>query len=334
MRRQQTLSASLFGIPVGILGLAGAWNVGVRLWHLEPVVAHVLAVLGALLWFALLGLHAYKWYAHRSTALEEFQNPIQSSFIALAPISTMLVASNVLGVSRITGIALFATAVIAAVALGTWLLGRIWQGGNGPDFITPAMYLPGVGQSFVAASVAAAVGWPQVAMWLFGCGALSWLATESVVMARAATREPIAITLRPAIGIQLAPPAVGGLAYLSMTSGPPDLAAHMLFGYAVYQAALLSRLWRWIRQPSFAPTYWSISFGVTALPTMAMRMVERGDAGPLLWIAPLLFFMANLVVLYLAASCLRLLRADRPSHPPVPMPGANAVRHAPKTIIQ
>jgi hypothetical protein len=86
------------------------------------------------------------------------------------------------------------------------------------------------------------------------------------------------------MGIQLAPPVVGSAAYLSLTIGTPDLVANMLFGYGLYQAVLLLRLWRWIRWPAFSASYWSVSFGATALPTMAMRMVERDDSGPIAWV--------------------------------------------------
>jgi tellurite resistance protein len=43
------------------------------------------------------------------------------------------------------------------------------------------------------------------------------------------------------------------------------------------------------------------------LPTMAMRMLERGDSGPMTWAAPILFASANLVIAWLAVSSLRLL---------------------------
>ena len=156
----------------------------------------------------------------------------------------------------------------------------------------------------MAAAGAAALGWSQIAAWLFGCGLISWFATESVVLARAATREPLPPALRPALGVQLAPPVVGGVAYLNLTSGAPDMGAHILFGYGLFQAAVLLRLWPWIRLPKFSPGYWAFSFGATALPTVAIRMVERGDSGPTAWIAPLLFAAANLVIGYLAVSSL------------------------------
>ena len=301
------MPASLFGIPVGLLGLAAAWHVGARIWGLPPIVADAITGAGGIAWLILLALYAHKWYRHRAKAKQEARDPVQSSFVSLGLISTMLVSNAVLQVSRPAALALFAVSLAGQLALGAWLLGRAWQGGQGADFVTPALYLPAVGQNFVAAGVAMALGWPQIAAWLFGCGALSWLATESIVLGRAATREPLPAALRSAMGVQLAPPVVGGTAYLSLTTGTPDLAANMLFGYGLYQAALLLRLWRWVRLPTFSSGYWSVSFGATALPTMAMRMVERGDSGPIAWLAPIVFVGANLVIAYLALSSLRVL---------------------------
>ena len=316
MTTRPPIPASFFGMPVGILGLAGAWNVGARIWHLPSIVASGLEIVGASIWLVLVILYAHKWFGHRAAAQREIRDPVQSSFVALGFVSTMLVSIDLLQVSRPAGAALLGMSIAAQLALGLWLLGRTWQGGHGADFVTPALYLPAVGQNFVAANCAALMGWPQIGAWLFGCGFFSWLAVESVVLGRAATREPISAGLRPALGVQLAPPVVGGLGYLSLTAGAPDLMAHMLFGYGLYQAALLLRLSSWVRQPSFSPGYWSFSFGVTALPTMAMRMVERGDAEPMTWAAPILFAGANLVIAYLSVSSMRLMLQGRLLPPP------------------
>ncbi|HMI10949.1 MAG TPA: hypothetical protein VK567_05035, partial [Bradyrhizobium sp.] len=53
------------------------------------------------------------------------------------------------------------------------------------------------------------------------------------------------IALRPTLGIQLAPPTVGAVAYLGINGGVPDLVAHALVGYGLLQALLLLRLLPW-----------------------------------------------------------------------------------------
>ncbi len=83
-----------------------------------------------------------------------------------------------------------------------------------------------------------------------------------MILHRAAVHEALPEALRPVLGIQLAPPVVGGVTYMSLSSGTPDLIALMLLGYGLYQALMLLRLLPWIRQQAFGPGYWAFSFGV------------------------------------------------------------------------
>jgi tellurite resistance protein len=206
---------------------------------------------------------------------------------------------------------LFALSIVGQLALGLWLYGRFWQGGRRPELVTAAVYLPAVAQNFVAGTAAVAFGWPQLGAWFFGAGLFSWLAIESMVLGRAAIQEPMPAVLRPVLGIQLAPAVVGGVTYMSLTSGVPDLFAQILLGYGLYQALLLLRLLPWIRAQSFTPSYWAFSFGVAALPTLAMRMVERGATGPIQWLAPILFVGANLAIGVLVVNTLAQLFKGR-----------------------
>jgi hypothetical protein len=80
-------------------------------------------------------------------------------------------------------------------------------------------------------------------------------------------------------GIQLAPPAVGCSAYLSITSGPPDLFAQALIGYALFQVLLMIRLLPWIARQPFAPSYWAFTFGLSALAISCLRFVDRALCG-------------------------------------------------------
>jgi tellurite resistance protein len=290
------MPVSFFGIAVGTLALANAWHVAARIWPVPAGIADgfTLAALG--IWAAVSIAYARKWFAHREEARAELQHPLQSSFAALWPVSTMLAAVSLMSYSRTAALVLFIAAVAGQLALGIYLHGGFWQGGRHPETVTPAIYLPAVASNFVAATAAAVFGWPHVGALFFGAGVLSWLAIESLILHRAAVHDPLPEAMRPVLGIQLAPPVVGGVAYLSLTTGTPDLVAQILLGYGLYQALLLLRLLPWIRKQGFAPSYWSFSFGVAALPTMAMRMVERGATGPVEWLAPVLFVLANVAI--------------------------------------
>jgi len=92
---------------------------------------------------------------------------------------------------------------------------------------------------------------------------------------------------------------------MSVTHGAPDVFAFALLGYGIYQALLTLRLLPWIRRQPFAPSYWAFTFGAAALPTFAMRMVERGATGEIEWLAVALFVAANVVIGLIAVKTVR-----------------------------
>ena len=302
---------AFFGIPVGLLAFANTWHVGVRLWQLPGDVAQALSLSGLAVWGVLLALYAHKWRAHRAEAVAELQHPVQSAFAALVPVSSMLASAALIPFSHDAALALFAVALAAQLAVGLWFNGRMWMGGRPPETVTPALYLPSVAQSFVAATVSAAFGWTQLGLLFFGVGLFAWLALESMMLQRAAVGTPLPAPLRPVLGIQLAPAVVGGGAWMSLTTGAPDAFAWLLLGYGIYQALVLLRLLPWIREQGFVPGFWAFSFGTAALPTLAMRMVERGASGLVAGLAPALFVAANVVFAVLIVMTLALLGRGR-----------------------
>ena len=302
---ETVMPASFFGIAVGPLALANAWRVAARIWHVPAGVVDTLTFVALAVWVVVLAAYARKWYVQRSHARAEWQHPLHSSFIALGPVSSLLAAPALLNYSHTAAIVVFAIAVVAQLAIGIHLQGRLWQGGRNPELTTPAIYLPAVAPSFVAATASASFGWHQVGMLFLGAGMLSWLAIESLILHRAAVHNPLPEAQRPLLGIQIAPPVVGGVAYMSVTHGAPDVFAFALLGYGIYQALLTLRLLPWIRRQPFAPSYWAFTFGAAALPTFAMRMVERGATGEIEWLAVALFVAANVVIGLIAVKTVR-----------------------------
>jgi tellurite resistance protein len=144
-----------------------------------------------------------------------------------------------------------------------------------------------------------------------GAGLFTWFALESVILHRLLVADPLAVPLRPTLGIQLAPPAVALVAYLSVTEGDPGLMAQMLFGYALLQGLIVLRLLPWIRQQPFAPSYWALTFGIGSLALGAEHMAARGVTGPAAFLAPFLFVTANLVIGSIAiGSMVQLARGE------------------------
>jgi tellurite resistance protein len=300
------IPASLFGIILGLAGVGNAWRVAAHIWHAPAVIGELVMLAAGATWLMLLALYAQKWVFAPEAARAEIEHPVQAGFVSLVPLTTMLMALVVAPYAHAAAVGLWVLGAAAQLAYGAWFNGRVWQGGRDPQTSTTVLYLPTVGVNFVAATVAGSLGYPAWGALFFGAGALAWLALESLILQRHAVAEPLPLAQRTTLGIQLAPPVVGAMAYLSLTQGPPDLFVQALFGYALLQALMLLRLLPWLREQPFGAGLWAFTFGVTAIAVVPMRMIERGGTGPEHLLAVPLFVFANLFVGLLVVATLRL----------------------------
>lgn len=314
--------ASFFGMVLGLAGLAGAWRAAHAAWGWPAAVGEMLFAVASMVWAVVALLYAWKWFAWPALAREEAHHAVQCCFIGLAGVSTLLIALGVLPYSRPLAIMLFSMGSAYTLAFALWRTGLLWRGERDAATTTPVLYLPSVAGGLVSGIVAAALGWREVAQMAFGAGVLSWLAIESVLLHRLYTGATLPPALRPTLGIQLAPPAVGALCYLSVSRGQADLISRMLIGYALLQALLLIRMARWIAEQPFAASYWAFTFGATVLAGATIRVGTQAPDGLIAALAPAVFLLANLLVLGIALGTLwlilqrRLLLVLPPTSPP------------------
>ncbi|MBU6418946.1 MAG: dicarboxylate transporter/tellurite-resistance protein TehA [Proteobacteria bacterium] len=299
--------AAFFGMVLGLAGLGNAWRAATAAWHLPAAIGETLMGLATIVWAVLVVLYGLKWVFRRADAVAEALHPVQCCFIGLAGVSTMLIALAALPYDRPIAFGLLMTGAAFTLAFGVWRTGLLWQGGREPGMTTPVLYLPTVAGGFVAAAAAAAFGhadWGQLA---FGAALLSWFAIESVLLHRFYTLPEMPVALRATLGIQLAPPAVGAVAYYAVNGNHADLIVNALLGYGVLQAFILLRLSPWLMKQPFSASYWAYSFGAAALATTPLRMIAHGQTGPATEIAPVLFLGANIVIGLVALGTIRLL---------------------------
>lgn len=305
------LPASFFGIVLGMAGLAGNWRLAHALWELPAWIGEGLFALTGLAWLTIVGLYAAKWLVFPALARAEAGHAVQCCFIGLAGVATLLVAQGILPYSHILSLVVFFLGATFTLAFALWRTGLLLRGERDIGATTPVLYLPAVAGGFVTGTTAALLGAPDWGQLAFGAALFSWLAIESVLLHRLYTGPVMPAPLRPTLGIQLAPPAVGAVAYLAVGSGLPDILAHALIGYALLQALLLIRMLPWIFELGFTMGYWAFTFGATALAAASLKLALDGDQGAVQALAPWLFAGANLVVLATAAGTIMLALRGR-----------------------
>ncbi|HVY07500.1 MAG TPA: dicarboxylate transporter/tellurite-resistance protein TehA [Burkholderiales bacterium] len=304
--RLASLPASFFGVVLGVGGLGFAWRHAHLLWGLPAWVGEALLAIASMTWTILIVLFVAKWVVAREAARIELGHPVQCCFIGLIGVTTMLVAQAALPYSYSTAAVLFGGGASFTLVFALWRTSQLWHGERDIGATTAVLYLPFVAGSFVTATVCSSLGFPDWGQLAFGGGLFAWLAIESVLLHRLYTGPSLPPPMRPTLGIQMAPPVVGAVAYLSITGGPPDVFVHAMLGYGIFQALLMLFLLPWIRQQPFSMGYWAFSFGATAIAIAPLIMAERGEQGAVRILAAILFAASNIVIAFLFLGTLRL----------------------------
>ena len=300
------IPAAYFGIVLGLAGLGNAWRTAGIVWSLPAAIGEMLMAGAAAVWTVLVVLYIAKWIWDCSGALAELEHPVQCCFVGLIGVATMLIAMGAFPYARPISAIVFVAGASFTLGFGVWRTGLLWRGERGVGTTTAVLYLPLVAGTFVVAAGASLFGLRDWGQFAFGAGFFSWMAIESVLLQRLLIGPALPLALRPTLGIQLAPPAVGAVAYISVSNGGPDIFAHMMIGYGLLQALVLLRMLPWVMEQPFAPSYWAFTFGASALGTAPLRLMQRGEQGPIATLAPYLFAVANVIVLLVCLGTLIL----------------------------
>lgn len=238
--------------------------------------------------------------------MTEIKTISQSYFVGLSGVSTLLIALIFLPYYHDLSVFLFIIGASVQLLYGIYFIAKLWQQELPFHHITPALYLPTVAGNFVTSLVAGFLEYTHLGYFFMGIGFFSWLSLESIISDRI-KKSIFPNELSPSIGIMMAPPAIACAAYLSNIKKDPDTIGLILFGYAIFQLLIFIKLFcNWIIKQPFSYAFWSFSFGITTITSVAMQLSSKKDILEFKYLAFFLFIMANTTITYLLINTLKL----------------------------
>jgi tellurite resistance protein len=309
---------ALFGIPVGLFALAGAWRRAQAFgWSWAQPVADALAwtALGVLAVLLLLYLAKALW--HPRAIANEFTHPLAGSLMALLPVSLLLCVVS-FGSTHHNGWLLLALLALTLQAVLAIRIGSLISRAALPaPAITPALYVPTVAGGFVGALALNTLGYPGWAALLFGMGLAAWALLEARVLNRL-FEGTMPEALRPTIGLELAPATVGALTVASIWPQFPGDVLMIGLGFVAGPFVAVMVRYKWWSNVPFSIGFWSFSFPAAALAAVVLEAVRRGGWPPV--VGGIALGLASAVIAFLAWRTLMLLLQGRLI--PVPPPQA------------
>jgi tellurite resistance protein len=305
---------NLFAIPFGLAGLVEAWHAAEPVLHTPAAVPDVISVLAALAWIILLPLYAAQGPA---AILADFRDKTFSPFLSLAPMTGMLLAATLSEHAFAAGQALVVVFLALTLAFGGLLTGEWIVASLDHNSAHPGYFLPTVAGGLIGGLCAAEVHLTGLGWASFGIGMLCWLMVGSTILNRLFFHASLPQPLMPTLAIELAPPAVAGIAYFALTGGKTDLFAHALAGYAVLMVVVQVRLLPRFLALRFGPGFWAFTFSWAAAATDALYWITlRRPAGSTAMAVVILVAITALIAVIAARTAVLVARGKLLPPPP------------------
>ena len=261
-----------FGIPLGLAGLATAWHAAGAKLGTSPAVPDAVDILAAVV-LLIVGWIYVAQGARR--VLADLRDPVQSPFVAVPAITAMMLAAALASVAFTAGRVLVIVFLAITIAIGGWLTGQWITGGIDQVSVHPGYYLPTVAGGLVGVITLMQVNLRGLAEAAFGLGVLSWLLLGSVVLSRLITAKSLPAALQPVAAIELAPPALAGVAWFALAGRGVNLIAYAIGGYLVLMALVQLRLAPFYLKLRFSPGFWAFTFSYAIAITCALEWITR-----------------------------------------------------------
>lgn len=305
--RVLNLPAGYYGMVLGTIGMGFAWRYASTIWPVTRWPGEILVTLAMVIWGLLTVAFITRAVRFPRSVLAEMRHPVMSSFVSLFPATTMLVAIGFVPWYRPLALVLFSVGVVVQLGYAAWQSAGLWRGKHPEEATTPGLYLPTVANNFISAMACGALGFHDVGLVFLGAGVFSWLSLEPVILQRLRSAGELPAAMRTSLGIQLAPALVACSAWLSVNGGQADTFAKMLFGYGLLQLLFTLRLMPWYLSQPFNASFWSFSFGVSALATTGLHLGQSSPSGFFHAIAIPLFIFTNAIIALLLVRTFILL---------------------------
>lgn len=299
--------ASFFAMTLGLAETGNAWRNATSLWNLPWYIGEILEALAIISFVWWLTLFINKWILHRKLAVAEFNDPVQSSFLALIPESIILVALAIYIYAETTAIFLFWIGSVLNLLYGAYRLSALWTQERQQEQTTPSLFLTFTASILVNALVAGLLGYNHYGFLLLGIGTISWLIMDSVISQQLMVGG-LGVKTRNFMGIYMAPAVILFVAYQVLSGETLSIPiAYALMGYALFIFITITFSLKWLKEQAFAPGYWAYTFGIATLSQGLSLFALKTNDSAVTIVTFIVFCLTNILVLGVMIQSVKLI---------------------------
>jgi tellurite resistance protein len=261
---------TLFSIVMGMAGLTLALRAGEQSLGFSHFASGAVYLLTIALFVLIASGYIAKAIRVPNAVRAEWSHPVKLSFFPAISIGLLLLATATLPISLavahvmwLAGVA--GQGVLTLAVISGWIGSRSFLHGH----LSPAWFIPAVGNVIVPIA-GAPMGYVELSWFFLSVGLVFWVVLLTLVMNRLVFHDPLPERLQPTLVILIAPPAVGFLAWVTLTGGVDHFARILINSAFLFALIVTVQLPRILRLP-FAMSFWALSFPLAALTIASLH---------------------------------------------------------------
>lgn len=311
MTPHERIPLNTLAIPFGLAGLAESWTASSAVLGLPEIVPNVFWLIAAAGWVGMIVAHLVRGARVRLPLADQLRHPAQGPIAALVPVVGMLLGARLARALPTAGGVLVLASIAVALVLAGWLVAR-WLRGEATVTAAHGGYLlPTVAAGLVAASASAQIGWTALGWAAFAVGMLFWVVLFAALLVRFVAASALPAPLTPTLAVLVAPPAVGGLAWIALTGSAEGPVVDGLAGATVLLVAVQAGLLPVYRRTPFSLGMWSFTFPFAAVAAFLTEVLAPVPVLGAVAAVAMVLAITTLVG-WIAIASLRLIARSRP----------------------
>ena len=262
---------------MGMCGLAIAWNRAEHFFTSGFCISSLILGLTTLTFLILLVVFTIKIARYPEEVLSELNHPVKHAFAPTFSISFLLLSIAYLQINPDFSFWMWCIGSVIQLVLTFYVLSS-WIHHDRYEILhlNPAWFIPVVGNLIIP--IAGVKHAPIELSWFFfSLGLFFWPILTSIIFYRLVFHSALPERLLPTLFIFIAPPAIGCIAWITLT-GEADSFSRFLYSVGlVFSLLLLSQLNRF-RKIKFFLSWWAYSFPLAAMTIASFLLSAKVES--------------------------------------------------------
>ena len=301
--RLQFFPIMMFATIMGLGGLTLVYEKLSQSFDFPKMFSYILLFVTISIFLVIFTTYLLKIVKYIDEVKKELSHPIRINFFATFSISILIISASLrdfyLELSQI----LFCFGAVFHIAF-TYITIRFWIN-NSLEIAhsNPAWFIPIVGNLIVPIAGYGFID-NEILIFYFSIGIFFWIVLFAIILNRIIFHNPFAPKFLPTMFILIAPPAIGFISYIKLTS-TLDFFAQILFSLGIFFTILIAFMYKNFLKIEFFISWWAFTFPMAAVTLSSILMYDLTNKPFYIYLSYLLTIITTLIVMFVAYKTLK-----------------------------